>query len=382
MLNYKKYISNYIMNFPSWGSERKLVIIESDDWGSVRMPSAETYQKCLSAGYQVDKSPYTKYDSLESEKDLEELFNVLLSFKDMNGNHPVITANVLTANPDFRRIRNSGCKEYFYENVKDTFERYPDHTRCFELWQKGFKSAIFHPQSHGREHLNVSRWMKDLQSDTPEAVFSLETEMPGIFNRSSNKGGNQYVVAFEVSSQADLLQKKIILKEGLALFRQIMGYDSLSFVSPNYLLPISMEEDLADCGVKYVQGSRFQFYPSGDYKVIKKKFRYTGKKSNTGLIFMARNASFEPSLNQQLDVVNDCLARIELAFKMNKPAIIGTHRLNFIGSIDPDNRSNNLFLFKELLNNILKNWPSAEFISSPNLGNLINKKYENRNTLQ
>ena len=61
------------------------------------MPSPEVYKKCLRAGYPVDKIVYERYDSLASEEDLEMLFDLLSSYKDARGNHPLITANCLVA---------------------------------------------------------------------------------------------------------------------------------------------------------------------------------------------------------------------------------------------------------------------------------------------
>jgi hypothetical protein len=48
------------------------------------------------------------------------------------------------------------------------------------------------------------------------------------------------------------------------------------------------------------------------------------------------------------------------------------HRLNFIGFISPSNRNKNLPKFKSLLEQILKKWPDTEFMTSSQLGELIN----------
>ena len=72
-------------------------------------------------------------------------------------------------------------------------------------------------------------------------------------------------------------------------------------------------------------------------------------------------------------IIEECLDRIKIAFKWNKPAIIGSHRLNFIGFINPRNRDKNLVLFKTLLNKIIQKWPDVEFMTSDQLGDLITK---------
>lgn len=42
-MNLKQYITHNLLNIPGWRTNRKIVVIESDDWGSIRMPSQEVY---------------------------------------------------------------------------------------------------------------------------------------------------------------------------------------------------------------------------------------------------------------------------------------------------------------------------------------------------
>ncbi len=114
------------------------------------MPSKKVYEKCIKAGYRVDLNPYERYDSLESHDDLELLFELLVSFKDFRGNHPVITANCVVANPDFNKIKSNNYGKYAFEHVTDTFKRYPKHEKGFELWKQGLSEHIFSPQFHAR----------------------------------------------------------------------------------------------------------------------------------------------------------------------------------------------------------------------------------------
>ena len=59
------------------------------------------------------------------------------------------------------------------------------------------------------------------------------------------------------------------------------------------------------------------------------------------------------------------------AFKWNKPAIISSHRVNFCGEIDPENRSKGLQALKALLKRVAKHYPDVEFMSSVELGKII-----------
>jgi hypothetical protein len=87
---YHRLISGFLKNIPGWRTNRKIIVIESDDWGSIRMPSRSAYGKLIKAGLNLnggDGLRYSLYDSLESKSDLEGLFHVLESFRDIIMNH-------------------------------------------------------------------------------------------------------------------------------------------------------------------------------------------------------------------------------------------------------------------------------------------------------
>ena len=58
---------------------------------------------------------------------------------------------------------------------------------------------------------------------------------------------------------------------------------------------------------------------------------------------------------------------------MNRPAIISSHRVNYVGFLDERNRDKNLKLLKTLLDKILNKWPDVEFLSSDEMGLIINE---------
>ncbi|MBK8547509.1 MAG: hypothetical protein IPL63_09015 [Saprospiraceae bacterium] len=46
-------------------------MIESDDWGSERIPNIKTREDLRSFGINIDSNPHLKYDTLERLEDLE-----------------------------------------------------------------------------------------------------------------------------------------------------------------------------------------------------------------------------------------------------------------------------------------------------------------------
>jgi hypothetical protein len=374
----KKVVSNNLLNVPGWKTNRRFVVIESDDWGSIRMPSRDVYEDCLKNDYRVDLSHYTKFDALENDKDLTALFDVLSRHKGSNGLPAVITANTVVANPDFEKIRNSSFTEYHYELFTTTFKNSAHHANCFDLYKQGMANNVFRPQFHAREHVNVKRWMKALQQQQPDVLYAFNHNMAGLFPKFV-KGGNKYVVALDYDEINDPDEKLQILEDGLEIFEKLFNYRSSSFIAPNYVWDTKYEPDLFKAGVKYLQGVSYQSEPDHSKK-RNKIYHFTGQKKNRNQIYLVRNCFFEPSLlPDKSQVVNECLDRINIAFRWKKPAIIGSHRLNYIGSIHEYNRTENLNLLNQLLEGIVKRWPDVEFVSSDMLGDIINKDYENRN---
>jgi hypothetical protein len=357
-------------NLRGWRTNRKIVVIESDDWGSIRMPSPEIYEKCLKAGYRVDLNPYEHYDSLASQEDLTLLFDLLYTFKDKNGNYPVITANCVVANPDFKKIREDNYENYYYELITETFKRYPKHRNNFELWKQGLAEKVFFPQFHAREHLNVSLFMDALQKGDKDVHWGFGNEMPGSIRKSIGRNGNHFMEASLFHSISDKNKKLEIYLDGLELFEKLFGYQSESIIPPNYTWSNDYNVMVAKKGVQYIQGLRKMREPVPGQKP-KFNHRFLGDVNKHNQISLVRNCFFEPTLIPNTDAVKQCLSDISIAFLMSKPAIISMHRVNFVGFIDPTNRDRNLNALGSLLSEIVKKWNDVEFFNSSQLGHII-----------
>lgn len=370
------YIRNNLSQIPGWRTKRHLIVIESDDWGSIRMPSIEIRDYLIKKGFTIEKCKFSMYDSLASSDDLSCLFDTLSTVKDSNGKHAILTANAVMANPDFKRIKADNFQHYYYEIFTETLKRYPtSHKHSFEMWKQGLNEGIFIPQLHGREHLNITRWMKALQENDEVTRLSFEQEHFGLSGITSSKLKVRYMDAFCNTSSTTTKIEADIIKDAVNIFYNIFGYYPKSFIAPCYIWKPTLELELSKYSIKYLQGLQLQQIPVGNEHIkIKTKYHYLGQTNRYNQTYLVRNAFFEPYKDNNTDIwVYECLKRIQIAFFWSKPAIISSHRINFIGTISKEFRDRNLFLFKKLLQEIVKHWPDIEFVSSDQLGMLIHE---------
>src|SRR5699024_130797 len=188
-----------------------------------------------------------------------------------------------------------------------------------------------YPQSHGREHLNVSMFMNALQQGDEDVLCGFEHKMPGSMPKGRAGVGNILVESLRYNNQQDKKQKLDIILEGLDLFETLMGYRSETFIPPNYLWSPDYNVSMAAADVRFYQGRRKMKEPRFGGSIRLNSYRL-GEKNEYGQRYLVRNAFFEPTLsNQNGDPVGRCLKDVAAAFKMNKPAIICSHRLNYVG---------------------------------------------------
>lgn len=358
-----------LINLPGWRTNRKIIVIESDDWGSIRMPSNTTFAKLKNMGLPIDSDSsgrYNLYDTLESSDDFDALFNLLTKFKNSNGVFPVVTALAIVANPDFDKIKASNFASYFYEPFTITHKRYGNQD-IFEYWKEGKDNKIFIPEFHGREHLNVPLWMRALQQKDKFTLLAFDEGFWGFRNKRFSSVN--YQAAFDLDKAEDIDIHKDIISSGLRLFEEMHSVKASYFVPPNGPLNLSLAAVAESFGIEFISSAKKFHEPLGNNR-YRLRFNYLGKRLNHKQIFVTRNCLFEPSY-PGIDWISSCLKDINSAFSVHKPAVISTHRVNYIGTLSEGNRKSGIEALGTLLKRILDNWPDVEFLTSSELGRLI-----------
>jgi len=371
--NIKTFLATNITNARGWRTNRKIIVIESDDWGMLRMVSSKVKENLKNKGYKISQCPYNSNDRLENDEDIAYLIETLLSVNDSKGNPAKFTLNNIVANPNFKKIRAASYKNYYCQPFTETLKEYSDSQNVMALYKEGINKKVFQPQLHGREHINLRLWLHRLQIEDAKTIEAFNQNMYTVHHSGPISGRRDNLDAFgNRTTEGEHFDYDKLIKEAQKIFKDTWGFKSKSFIAPCYVWHPSLEKILSNEGIKYIQGTRVQRIPIDNKSFqIKKKYHYTGQKNKLEQYYLVRNVNFEPTEMGCHDAVEKALRDIKTSFLYNKPAIISSHRVNYIGSINPDNRTENLKLLKNLLCRIIELWPDVEFMSSDELGSII-----------
>lgn len=351
----------------SWKTSRKIVVIESDDWGSERIPNNDVRKSLMSRVVNMDSNPHAKYDTLERLEDLEVLESILQSLYVRYQKKVKITANFITANPDFDAIKARDFTQYFYEPFTDTYQKRDRHTKVIDYIHTLVQNKFMQPQLHGREHINASFWLEELRNDNKAFLIAFDNQCYAI-DAPSNKKSKNLMAALDYENKEQLALVKSSIIEGHSIFKNTFGITSDTFIAPRYVWSEKINETLVQENIIALQSALYQQSASEDNK---RYVHFTGQKNkNHPLTYLVRNVFFEPAYGNT-DWVNAAFRKVELAFRFGTPAIISMHRINFVGGLDLNQRDKNLEQFKLLLEKIIQKHPNVEFLSSDELAKLI-----------
>ena len=355
--------------------KQKILVIESDDWGSIRMPSLQAYQNLCYAGIAVDKCPYNTFDALESVEDIEIIHDFCNGIKDKNGNKLKVTANFIMANPDFEKIRKSHFSAYFFKDLKRTYQHYQGSFNTLTAVKSAMIEKSIVPQLHGREHLQVNHWLKALKTGDNETLTAFKNGVWGHPSKYERQSGINFSSAFHVTSHEDYMFAEESVIQSSELFSETFGFASGTFIPPRFIWPVELENTFYNAGIRSLQGKLVQLVPRiGNNSNLYQKLNWMGKPNKSGLKYLIRNVFFEPTQKPNFSWEKDALKRIDAAFFWGKPAVISMHRLNFMGGFSEKNRKDSLNRLRKLIMVVQNKYPDVEFMSSNDLYNLAYEK--------
>lgn len=367
-MNFHRRLFDRYYSYRSARFHKKVLVIESDDWGSLRTESIEQRNRLNAISSAISKDRYVQLDGLASEADLQLLLDTLSSVKNGSGKSPVLTANFCVANPDFQRIKANGFESFHFETFHETIAKKKDGSKILSLWKSGKDNGLVKPQLHGREHLHALAWLAELKNGNEDLLKAFDLASWGIPYRGLGvqRRTNVQAALDRYGFPGEEVFQQQWLMDAAEIFKTYFGFNSESFIAPAYIWHSDLQKEMPQLGITTLQGIKTQRQPRN--VGYRNKIRFIGEEdTKTGVKFFSRNVFFEPSLLPNKDWYSETLKGIEKAFANKQPAIIGSHRINFIGKLEESNRTQNLKTLKAILKQVVKRYPEVEFISSDKL---------------
>jgi hypothetical protein len=360
----RRLLFDNLKNIPGWRTGEKLVAFAVDDYGNVRLDSAAARDKLDAAGLDMS-SRFDRLDALETRQDLEMLFEVLSLVSDAGGRPAVFTPYALSANPAFDAMLD-GSDGYRYEPLTQTFERLSctqpaAYEGAWVLWKDGIDKGYLKPQFHGREHINIELLERKLKARDKALLVNLENRSLAALGGEASMPGVGFTHAFGYSEKTEIARHREIIESGLQLFEEVFGFGSKTFTPPAQQLHPELYPFVESLGVDAID-KPLRCVRRLEKNGAKREWNVLGIRRGQQHVTIVRNVVFEPTSKPSFDSVGLALDQVAAAFRWHRPAIISSHRVNFCGHIDAENRTYGLAALKRLLDGITGRWPDAQFI--------------------
>jgi hypothetical protein len=318
-----------------------VLIFESDDWG---------------------------YGPLEQAERLDEIASVLSRHRDSAGHPAVMTLGVVLCGPDTGRMAAENCAAYRRIGLSS-----PALARVRAAMASGARDGVFALQLHGMEHF----WPGVLLSRTAHDSSVREWLTGGSFPETERLPPalqSRWIDASSLPSQAlpaDAIE--IAAEEEVTAFHAMCGQPAEVVVPPTFVWTPAVETAWRRAGVRVLitPGVRYGRRDAEGKPVKDGTVFHNGQQSTPGLTCLVRDAYFEPALGHRAE---RALAEVEAKRRLGRPALMETHRSNFVGESAKTARS--LAELDRLLGTARQRWPGMRFVSCAELARQYRERGE------
>ncbi|MBE0567100.1 MAG: hypothetical protein IH621_14155 [Krumholzibacteria bacterium] len=302
-----------------WSAQRA-VVLESDDWGLAGfVPDGGAWEGLERQALAPGRFPDVYWGStLEDSAQVADLAAVLAGVRGRDGLPAVLQPNYIMGALDLvdGRWRESRLPDL------------PDRYRRDGLWpavDAALAAGVWHPEYHGAWHYDPALRRERVATDP----LSRQAAERGILLFEGSEG------AWELGPWRPLPVLEAELARGIADFRRCFGRPPAAVIAPDYTWDGRIETLWVDHGLRVIQGKREQQHPrrssGAPGRLLKVLERRWSKLTRPGLTYLERNCRFEPvQAADPAAVTAACVAQIRRAWARGEPAVVETHRVNFV----------------------------------------------------
>jgi len=300
----------------------RAVVIESDDWGLCAWcPDAHAH-RALNQTPVFRSAAGVKYggSTLESAEDVAALAAVLGGVRGRDGFAAVVQANTIVANPDYAKM-----------DVADTtselpllrFPRVPSRWDRAGLWdaiEKAIDAGVWWPELHGLHHLPETAWREALKAGADDARRAFEQQSP-------------VCAAVQASGEYDPFEPAPRREQRLSLavraFAELFGRAPGSLCPPDYRWDDFLEAQSEALGIEVLQGKSEQHDVfAGRLRRIWQARRWPRFRNRQ--LYMPGRIAFEPRAGEPRTGGDAAHAAVRAAWGRGQPAVLSTHRVNYV----------------------------------------------------
>ena len=351
-------------------SRLRAVVLESDDWGLCAWSPDEAAHRELAVLPAFRGAAGRRYggSTLESAADVRQLASLLGEFRGADGFAPVWQANTVMAAPDYARLH---APEFACEALPTLAHPHaPSRWARPGLWEEidaARESGVWWPELHGLHHLPESAWLRALREGAPDARRAFELQSP-VCEAVASSG------EFDVSEPLAVRRRN--LEQAVAHFRARFGRSPESFCPPDYRCDAEVDRGALRLEIHTIQGR-----PERPVPPLTRLFhifaRYRFPDIEGGMFYMPPRIAFEPgaAADSRRLGTDAAFRRIREAWARAQPAVVSTHRANFV-QIDPARSVSGLAQLRELLERLAN--AGAVFLTDAELTTLLRRGWSVR----
>ncbi len=341
--------------------------IECDDWGacqSVRSAAeAEALRPKLEKLY---GKPPSFVAAMETPDDLQRLYRTLESVRGHDGQPIVMTAFICLGNPDYAAIEADRFETYHDIGIDQGLPAGWERGDLIGAWRDGVRRGLFAPEFHaGLHHVSPIRWLELLRSSGPLA------EAARLLFKHCAYQTPEHLPEYDGMNAR---QQHLWVARGIERFERLFGYRPVAGVNSDttwlteavwaangleiFSLRNARNHD-GDMLVYYTKPWNAQdvYCPMGAYN------------SALNMISLARNVHLDGVNAGNWPHAADGLRNvIRACWKRNEPAIINSHRKNYV-SFDPAQAESGRNILAQLLGTLAQEG-KVYFLSTAEIGQL------------
>jgi hypothetical protein len=326
--------------FAAWQEpvlRRPVVIFESDDWGAGITGQAGA---------------------------LRDITEILLCFSDCDARRPVMTLGMVLAIADGERTLSSGSYQ------RQMISRQAD-APLLDAITKGAEEGVFSVQLHGMEHFWPAALLAASKQDDAVKAWlarSPEVQTENLPSPLQSRWVDASVLPARRLSMVDIDQA---VQEEVHAFEAVFGKRPVVVVPPTFVWNEDVENAWARKGVRVIvtPGCRYETRDSEGLPAGKGRAVYSGQTGDNGIVYLVRDAYFEPSFGH---TASQGLSALYAKTSQGRPTLFEIHRFNFLGT--KEERSSALNELEKLLRISLAKYPDLAFLSSEKLATVLNNR--------